>query len=212
MRTLSALVLLVVATGCDDAAPVDDRTVGMTDPAATLSCTAATDSPTAVTAAATMDAADGAVIEVPGVEDVANVYSVTLPESGESYAALRLSVMHNNVTLFVSERDRIVHLAPDGISSSLRHGVCPDVLIDDYRTHIHAPGDYVLTFAADGPREFTIVAINQMIGHIPGGGDGGMHMHDEDGGTHMHDAGEHMDHDAGDHMAHDAGEHMHDGG
>jgi len=206
IRPCLFFVLSVVAlTACDS----DDRRVGADDPAARASCGAATGTP--VTAAASEAAAADAVIELPATELVPRHYSVTLPEGAESYAVLRVSTMHNDIALFVDAQDMIVHLAPDGVPSSLRHGSCPDSLVDDYRTHVHAPGDYRITFAAEGPRQVQLAVVLAELGH----GDGGMHEHDggaheHDGGMHEHDGGAH-EHDGGMHE-HDGGTHEHDGG
>lgn len=194
MRRIGVLLFVVTSLagfGCDGGV-TDNRIEGPDDAASMLSCSAPGGAP--VTAASSADTAASAVIELP-TEALApgNAYRVTLPGDAETYAVLRVGTMHNDVALFVSERDRIVGFEPDGIASSLRHAQCPDTLIDDYRVHVHEPGDYRITFAAGGPREFTVVAILAVLGH--GDLDGGMHMHDEDGG-HLEDAAAH-DHDGG---------------
>ncbi len=209
MRRLRQLLLITtLLSGCDGETP-DNRPLGPSDPAAMLSCMAPAAAP--LTAASTPEAASSAVIELPH-EALApgNAYRVTLPEEGAGYAVIRVHEMHNDVALFVSERDRITNLEPDGITSGLRHAVCPDTLIDDNRVHVHEPTDYRITFAATGPREFTLVAILAQVGHPPD--DGGVHAHDgghdEDGGVHAHDGGH--DEDAG--VDADGGDHDHDGG
>ncbi|MBX3270095.1 MAG: hypothetical protein KF729_07525 [Sandaracinaceae bacterium] len=197
---LSITLSLALCCACDG--PSDDRPRGDADAAAMASCTAAGGAPQALVAASSAASAGDAVIELPAIVGAANPYRVTLPAGAAGYAVLRTPVEHVDAALFVSERDRITHLAPDGIASSLRHGVCPDTLIDDYRAHIHEPRDYVLTFAADGPRELVLVAVLADQGHPEG--DGG-HHHEEDGGHHHEE-------DGGHHHEEDGGHHHEDGG
>lgn len=180
MRGLRQLLLITtLLSGCDGEPP-DTRPLGPSDTAAMRSCTPPAAMP--ITAATTAAAASSAVIHLPEEAATAgNAYRVTLPASAEGFATLEVHTIHNDVALFVSDRGMITNLTPDGIPSGLRHAVCPDTLIDDYRVHIDDPGQYTLTFSATGPREITVVAILARLGH------------DDDAGVHDHDGGHDVD-------------------
>lgn len=191
--------LALGASACGE--PVDTRPEGLMDESAQRACDRAGDTPTPITVTGSdADAVEIALSDTP--------YLVTLPE-GVGYATIHTHEMHSNLAFYTRERDALTEFSP-GLGTARPNGHCPTVLQDDFRVHIHNPGDQTLTFSADGPREILLIPQLFYVGDGPPPG------HDGDGGPgHDHDSGpgHHHDHDGGHEHEHDAGPgHDHDGG
>ncbi len=185
----AGLILLWTLVGCEGAAN-DTRPEGPSDVHATAACAALSGSAVPVAAAETPDAAGDAVL-LPGDAP----YRVTLPPAGAGYVHVRVVEEHVDLAFFASERGAFAEFEGDALGTSRRNGACPDRLLEDYRAHVHDPRDYLLTFAADAPRELVVLVMQTGQGH--GETDGGAHHHHDDGGTHHHDDGGAHDHDGG---------------
>jgi len=202
MRGLGSLLCaMALMAGCDGA---DPRPMGTDDAAAAALCNGFGGAAIPLTAAATEAEAADVVVTMDGL------FEVTLPDGAESYAMIRTDEMHTTLAIGASPQGALANLSV-GLPGATASAVCPDVVIDEHRVHIHANGDYLLTFSDEGPRTVLLFTTAAEIGHPEG--DGGAH-HDHDGGHHHdHDAGTHHDHDGGAHHDHDAGAHHdHDGG
>ncbi|HJL18235.1 MAG TPA: hypothetical protein RMH99_21405 [Sandaracinaceae bacterium LLY-WYZ-13_1] len=188
---------LMLATACDG--DVDDRPEGPADMAAMALCDGFAGAAAEVTAASSAAEAADVVIE----RDT--LYEVTLPAGAEGVVMLRSDTAHADLVLGASPTGALATLE-GGLPGATRSAVCPDVVADEHRVHVHEPGDYALTFSAEGER--TVRVYLTMAGHGHGTADGGHMHHDHDGG-HVHHEG-----DGGhDHHAHDGGHaHDHDGG
>lgn len=201
MRDLGCLLVgLALVSGCDAA---DPRPLGPDDAAAMTLCEGFAETPMELTAALSEDDAASVVIEREGL------YRVTLPAGAESYAMLRTDTMHATMAIGAAPAG-ILHNLSVGLPGATQSAVCPAVVVDEHRVHIHAPDDYLLTFSSEGERTALVYVTMAEVGHPDG--DGGAH-HDHDGGAHHdHDGGMHHDHDGGAHHEPDGGAHHDDDG
>lgn len=153
----STLALFLIACG-----PADDRLPGPTDHQSEHACEhLETGTPESITAATDEEGAAAAIVELQDTP-----YLVSLPNAALGYATLRIVEQHSYVAIFVRERDALI----DGpnFEPAFRHGVCPDRIGDDFRWHIDEPGDYLLTFSDEGPREVWMQAVLEEAGHDDG--------------------------------------------
>jgi hypothetical protein len=165
---LRALAAMLVLAACG---PGDDRLPGPNDHAAEHSCEALEDTPTPITAASDEAGAAGAVLLLDSTP-----YLVTLPDGALGYATLRVDVEHSYMAMFVREREAVIEAPGDAVFR--RHALCPGSIGDDIRMHVDEPGDYLVTFSPEGPREVWLQVVLESAGH------------DEDAGEHDHpDAG-----------------------
>ena len=198
MRGLGSLLCAVaLMAGCDGA---DPRPMGTDDAAAVALCNGFGGAATPLTAAATEAEAADVVVAMDGL------FEVTLPDGAESYAMLRTDTMHATMAIGAAPAG-ILHNLSVGLPGATQSAVCPAVVVDEHRVHIHAPDDYVLTFSSEGERTALVYVTMAEVGHPDG--DGGAH-HDHDGGVHHdHDGGAHHEPDGGAHHDDDGGMHHH---
>lgn len=164
MAVMKCLPIALAASLLGACGPSDNRIVGRDDLVAEHSCEALDLTPTEITAAGDEAGAAGVVMTLGETP-----YLVTLPAAGaQGFAMLRIDAEHTYAAMFVRERDAVVEAPGDPVFR--KHFFCPDRIGDDIRMHIDLPGDYLVTFSDEGPREIWLQAVLEEAGHMEDAG------------------------------------------